>query len=203
MPINPARFGLFAALALATPWAIGPTPAAAANSSDATMFKLDSVTFVGNQRVPTDTLETAAGLHKGDKVNRDSIVEAFQRIVAEYGKQNVGGTITPTMEVQSGRMKVVFTIAEAAAPAAVLKDPLLDHETFTGNVKVKNEQLAAALTIKPGTGVTRDMVVADENAISAVYKAAKVAALIQPKATNTNDGHVDLNFQITENPPKK
>ena len=55
-------------------------PAMAAASSDATMFTLDSVTFVGNQRVTTDTLNGVVGLQNGQKVNRDSIVQAFQNV---------------------------------------------------------------------------------------------------------------------------
>ena len=64
-------------------------------------------------------------------------------------------------------------------------------------------QLAPALTMKPGQDVTRDLVIADMTAIQAVYKGANQSVMITPKITNTTNGHIDLNFELNENPPKQ
>jgi outer membrane protein assembly factor BamA len=198
------KFHLRAALVLAgaAPAVLRPAPALAA-SADETMFTLDGVSFVGNQRVSTDTLNSVVGLEKGQKVNRDSIVQAFQNVQDEYKKENVGGSIQPTMKTRGTHMSVVFQISEEAPPPAVMVQPTLDHETFTGNVKVSSELLMPALTIKPGTQVTKEMVVADMTALSKVYKGANQGAMISPKVTSLPGGHIDLNFEINENPPKK
>jgi outer membrane protein assembly factor BamA len=195
---------LLAALALAgaAPAVLRAPPALAA-SGDTMMFTLDSVTFEGNQRVSTDTLNSVVGLEKGQQVNRDSIVQAFQNVTDEYKKENVGGTIQPVMKLSGKHMSVVFQISELAPAAPVTVQPVLDHETFTGNVKISSERLAPALTIKPGTPVTKEMIIADMNALSAVYKGANQSVLITPKMTTLPEGHLDLNFELNENPPKK
>ncbi len=197
-----ARLCLLAALAGAGTATLRATPVAAANG-DSMMFTLDSVTFTGNQRVSTDKLNSVVGLTPGQKVNRDSIVQAFQNVTDEYGKENVGGTIQPKMITKGTHMQVVFDITESAPPPVVTVQPTLDHETFTGNVKVPSAVLASALTIKPGSPVTSDMIQADLNALGAKYKGAQVGASISAKITKLPEGHVDVNFEIVEGNPKK
>ena len=197
------RLKSFAPASLAVLMASATMPAMAASKADSQMFTLDSVTFHGNARVTTEKLNSVVGLTVGDKVNRDSIVQAFQNVQDEYTKENVGGQIQPLMSTTPGHMKVTFEISEEAPAAAIVKNPTLDHETFTGNVKVPSDKLQAALTIKPGTEVTREMVVADLTALTAVYKAAQMGVTVTPKVTNLPGGHVDLNFEIVEGNPKK
>jgi outer membrane protein assembly factor BamA len=194
------RLLLLAASALigAAPLALPPRPAFAANSTDSKMFTLSKVTFEGNSRVSTDTLNSVAGLSPGQKVNRQSIVDAFNNVVAEYKKENVGGSIQPEMVTKGSHMTVIFKITEEAPAKTVVIKPVVDHETFTGNKKISSDKLAPALTIKPGSEVTRDTVVADLTALSAVYKAAGIGATITPRVTNLPGGHLDLNFEIVE-----
>jgi len=205
MPSTFARLRLIAglAVALASPLTLSPVVAGAASSSDSQKFTLDSVTFEGNQRVSTDTLNSIVGLQPGQKVDRDDVVQAFNNVVAEYKKDNVGGSIQPTMRQQGHHMSVVFQITEAAPAPVTVVQPILDHETFTGNAKVSSEKLMPALTIKPGPPVTKEMVIADRDALSSVYKAANVGVMVKPAITNLPEGHIDLNFELDENPPKK
>jgi outer membrane protein assembly factor BamA len=191
------------AVCVAAPSTLSPQPAVAASTADAQKFTLDSVTFEGNQRVSTDTLNSIVGLQPGQKVDRDDVVQAFQNVIAEYKKENVGGSIQPSMRQQGHHMSVVFQITEAAPAPVTVVQPILDHETFTGNVKVSTEKLVPALTIKPGTAVTKEMVIADRDALTKVYKGANVGVMVKPAITNLPEGHIDLNFELDENPPKK
>lgn len=183
---------------------LATTAASAANPSDAANFKLDHVIFQGNSRVSTDTLNNIVGIAPGDMINRDKIVAAFNNVIAEYKKDNVGGSIDPVMTYpRTGHMNVTFKITEQA-PEPVTKVPLvMDHETFTGNVKIASDRLTPALTMKTGDTVTRDQIVTDMNAVAAVYKGANMGVAINPAVTYPTPGHVDLNFEITENPPPK
>jgi outer membrane protein assembly factor BamA len=202
MPITFARLHVLGWLALgvAAPLAVTATPAAA-SSADTQKFTLDSVTFEGNQRVSTDKLNAVVGLTPGQKIDRDDVVQAFNNVIAEYQKENVGGNIQPTMRQQGHHMSVVFQITEAAPAPVTVVQPVLDHETFTGNAKVSSEKLMPALTIKPGSEVTKEMVVADRDALTKVYKAANVSVSVKPTVTNLPGGHIDLNYELVENPP--
>ena len=198
MRIRTASLGLLATLILGCT-AMTPHGALAANG-DSKMFTLGELTFKGNQRVPTDKLNSVSGLTPGDKVNRDAVVAAFANVQAEYQKENVGGTIQPSMAVHGGTMDVTFDIKEDAPEVAKTIPLVLDHETVTGNVKVKSPQLVGALTLKPGDVVDTAHVKADLDALTAVYKGANLGALITPKVSYPSKGHVDLNFEVVENP---
>ena len=184
--------------------ALGAPAALAANPGDSSKFTLDHVYFKGNSRVTTDTLMGVVQMQPGQKVDRDAIVNDFNNVIAEYKKEDVGGSINPTMTYpRPGHINVTFEVTEAAPEVAKVVEPVLDHETFTGNQKVGNAQLTPALTMKPGQDVTKDLVVADMTALSKVYKGANKSVMITPKVTNTTTGHIDLNFEINENPPKQ
>lgn len=181
------------------------TSALAASPQDTANFKLDHVVFQGNSRVSTDTLNSIVGVAPGDTINRDKVVEAFNNVIAEYKKDDVGGSIDPVMSFpHPGHMNLTFKITEQAAPAPAKHVPLvMDHETVTGNVKVSSDRLASALTLKTGDTVTTQQLIADRDAIAAVYKGAKMGVAINPNVTYPTPGHVDVNFEITENPPAK
>ena len=108
-----------------------PAALAATNPGDTAKFTLDHLNFVGNQRVSTDTLNSVVGIQPGDKVDRDAIVTGFNNIVAEYKKDNVGGSIQPTISPpHHGHIDVTFNITEEAPQAAKVVQPVLDHETL-------------------------------------------------------------------------
>ena len=196
-----SRLLTWLAIAVVSPLALAAAPARAASAADNQKFTLDSVTFEGNQRVSTDKLNSIVGLQPGQKVDRDDIVQAFQNVIAEYQKDNVGGNIQPTMRQQGHHMSVVFQITEAAPAPVTVIHPTLDHETFTGNAKISSEKLLPALTIKPGSAVTNEQIIADRDALSNVYKAAKIGVLVKPVITKLPDNHYDVNFELVENPP--
>jgi outer membrane protein assembly factor BamA len=196
---------LLAALTLAGTAALAftPRPALAVQVDPTKMFTLGKVTFEGNQLVSTDTLIAASGLQIGQKVNIDMVKDAFQRIVDEYTKDKVNGTITPTVESIGNKMLVTFKIAnEVPVGPSKVVDPIVDHETFTGNRKVSSDKLQPAMTLKIGAPVTAAMINADMQTLAKAYHAADVAGSIAAKVTNLPGGHVDINFEITEGKPK-
>jgi outer membrane protein assembly factor BamA len=160
---------------------------------------LTDVQFQGNKRVATETLMGVVGLTPGQKIDRKDVVAAFARVVDEYKKDNVGATIQPEMITTGDNMKVVFKIAEEA----VSTNPVLDYETFTGNLEVTSDKLAPALTMHPGSEVTRARIEADLKRLSAIYKAQKVPATITPKVAVRPAGHVEINYEIAEGKRRK
>jgi outer membrane protein insertion porin family len=156
---------------------------------------LTGVAFDGNQRVPTATLLSVVGLHPGQKVDRAAVVHAFGLVADEYRRENVGATIQPEMITRGNTMQVVFEIKEEPGPTV---QPILDYETFTGNQKIGSDKLQPALTMKQGGDVTRAMIEADLKALTGIYKVERVSALITPVVSTRPQGHVEVNFEISE-----
>ncbi len=168
-------------------------------SAAARAATLSDVQFQGNKRVATQTLMGVVGLKPGQKIDKKDVVAAFARVVGEYKKDDVGATIQPVMITTGDKMEVVFKIAEEA----VTTTPILDYETFTGNVKVTSDKLLPAMTMRHGADVTRAKIEADLKRLSAIYKAQKVDATITPKVALRPAGHVEVNFEIAEGKRRK
>ena len=87
-----------------------------------------------------------------------------------------------------------------AAPAAFATDYKLDAINITGVKSIPVATLYAVTAEKPGTTVTTDQILADQDAISKALEKANVVGgiatqLVGPKP----NGHFEVNFVITDN----
>ncbi len=146
--------------------------AATAESS----YVVDKVTITGSKTVPVETLYAAIQEHKGSTVTRDDIVADQDRILKVLGDASVGGGIKTSMASRGKHIEVTFIINDTGkqVPVVTTVAAKLHAQVFDGNASISSDKLAAASGLKPGDAISNEKVLAAENAILAVYKAAKL-----------------------------
>jgi outer membrane protein assembly factor BamA len=74
----------------------------------------------------------------------------------------------------------------------------LDKVTIQGNVKVPSDTLNAVVQEKAGTNVTKEQIIADQDAILATYKKANVGMAIKVLLKTVGTKHAEVTFLIDE-----
>jgi outer membrane protein assembly factor BamA len=74
----------------------------------------------------------------------------------------------------------------------------LDKISIVGNKQVPTSSLDAAVTEKPGTKVTKDDILADQDNILAVYKKANVGTAITVLLATKEKQHAEVTFKLDE-----
>jgi outer membrane protein assembly factor BamA len=97
-------------------------------------------------------------------------------------------------------LPAIILLAAAAAPAAALADTTypLDKVSVVGNSQVPTATLDAVIQEKPGTKVTKDEIIADQDNIVAAYKKANVGMQITVLLATKSDKHVEVTFKVDE-----
>jgi outer membrane protein assembly factor BamA len=98
-------------------------------------------------------------------------------------------------------------LAAASTPSVACADTYpLDKVIIAGNAQVPSDTLKAVVQEKAGQKVTKDAILADQDAIVAVYKKANVGMSIKVLLATKSNGHVEVTFKIDEQaapPPEK
>lgn len=154
----------------------------------------------GNKQISTADILAAFPYHVGDTVTRNKLDEGLQQVMALYKQKNVGAKFGEKERFVGKTIQFYLTIEEMAPSAAATPAPfVLDQVNFVGNKKVPTAELEAATKLRPGAQVTTEAVVADTQAIQAVYKKHNIGVQIQPNATQPHqDNHVVLTYTMTE-----
>lgn len=163
-------------------------------------LKLMTVAVQGNQQVSTADILQAFGYHAGDTVTRNDLAAAQKRVGTLYSSRNVGASLGEQMKISGKGVSVKLILEEQAAGAAAQPTTLvLDKVEFHGNKKVSTADLEAATKLRVGGSVSNEQLLADQQAIQALYKSKNVGASFQPQATYPNhDQHVVLIWEIHE-----
>ncbi|MDB9944035.1 outer membrane protein assembly factor BamA [Octadecabacter sp.] len=170
------RGGTFA-VALLVMGALGvASPAVAQN------FNFSTVSVEGNQRIETATILTFLGFGRGETVTAGAVNDAAQRVRAT-------GLFESVDVVPQGNTLVI----------RVQEFPTINRVAFEGNARIRDEELAAAVSSQSRRVYSRTQAEADTAAITQVYAdQGRINATVVPRIIERSDNRVDLIFEVFE-----
>jgi outer membrane protein assembly factor BamA len=173
-----------------------------------TTYTVDQVIINGSKTVPTEKLLAAISEHAGSRVTQADIVADQDAILKVLGAANVVGGIQTSMRNKpKNHIDVIFAVNDQGAQAPIVTKvaPKLNTETFVGNAAIASDKLEAAAGLKPGDDLTNEKIGAAQQAILAVYKAAKLPLSIKLSGATrvVAGGKVDVIWTIVETKMKK
>lgn len=177
--------GLLAgALLLAGPaaaWGLEPPAGASAASP-----MVRSIEVEGNQRVAEPTIRFHITTRVGEHFSVYTIREDLKKI---YGLGYFEDVSVDVAEFEGG-LKVIFRVVEK---------PSLRSITFSGNKKVKEEDIRTNIPLNEGAILNRSLVQESINIIQVLYhQKGFLFVKIEPLYHASMENYVDLEFQITE-----
>lgn len=150
--------------------------------AQAQTYTFSNVVVDGNQRIPSGTIVSYAGIARGEPVSAGALNEAYQRIV------NSGLFETVTMTPQGNTLQI-----------DVVEFPTINRINFEGNRRVKDETLVAAIQSKERQVYSPSQAQADAGTISEIYtQQGRLAARVTPRIIERSDNRVDLVYEIFE-----
>jgi outer membrane protein assembly factor BamA len=145
-------------LAMALIMACSMTPAgAAATGKHKTdpVYHLIGFVLNGTDRVDTKALVAALPQHKGDIITHEQIKEDADRIGAALTAHHVHGNMTTATLEREGKGHYILVVWDVHVTDVLSNIPYngprhFGGQTFSGNVKLSEAQLAAATELQPG-----------------------------------------------------
>lgn len=140
------------------------------------------VDVAGNQRIEADTIRVFAGIEPGQPVSPEQLNLAVRNLFDTGLFEDV--QVMP----EAGRL--VITVVE---------NPTINQIAFEGNDSLDDEELSAAIQLRPRLAYSIPAAEADSQRIIDAYRAAgRYAATVNPVIIKLPDNRVDLVFEITE-----
>lgn len=158
---------------------VGITSASAATIRD---FRVN-----GTQRVEAETVINYLNLRPGDDASDAALNEALKSLFS------TGLFADVTISEQGGIVTV-----------NVIENPIINQIAFEGNKKIKDEELAAEISLKPRQVFTRTRAQSDVARMYEIYRrSGRFAATIDPKIIQLDQNRVNLVFEINEGDESK
>jgi outer membrane protein insertion porin family len=153
-----------------------------AQATQAQNFNLGGISVVGNKRIETSTIQTYAGLERGQSVSMGDLNAAYQRIL--------DSGLFETVEMTPRGNQVVIEVKEY---------PTINRINFEGNQRLGDEVLSSLVQSRPRLVFNPKTAEADRAAIAKAYAdSGRLAAKITPKIIRQSDNRVDLVFEVFE-----
>ncbi|MBO9449440.1 outer membrane protein assembly factor BamA [Tropicibacter sp. R16_0] len=169
-----ALFAFFFVFAAA--FTVFPSQATAQN------YTFNSVEVEGNQRIETSTIVTRAGIARGQTVSAGQLNDAYKRIL--------DSGVFETVEIIPRGSTLVIKVVEY---------PTINKINFEGNRRIKDENLADAVTSESRRVFTPEQAERDAQLIAEIYSSqGRVAATVVPRIIRRDGNRVDLVFEISE-----
>jgi len=183
--------------------ALVAAPAAWADPS----WTLNKVIISGSQTVPTEKLMSVVQEKPGHKITKDDIYADRDAISKVLEDAHVKGSVNPSMQAVGQKVNIIFAIEDQGVQAPVVTHvaPKLHDQIFDGNKAIPSDKLAAATGLTAGEDLSNEKVLAAEQAINGVYKAAKlpINVALTGETKKLDDGTYDVIWHITETKAKK
>ncbi len=136
----------------------------------------------GNKKVDAEAIRSHFRLPVSDTDDAAPLDAALKELYAT-------GAFEDVRIVRSGT-RVIVTVVEA---------PVIDRLQFEGNKKLKDEDLAKVVKLKPRSALTRAAVQADVASLTELYRhTGRYGATVKPKTIVRGEGRVDLVFEVDE-----
>ena len=189
MPISGGRKALIAVairasapLAALALLAISPVIAPSFHAAEAQSAVVREIRVEGNRRLEADTVRSNMKLTVGQPYDDAKADESIRALFSTGLFSDVKINRTST--------GVVVIVAE---------NPVVGQVAFEGNSEVDKASLEAEVQLKSRAVFTRAKAQADVQRILAVYqRQGRFAASVQPKLIETDNGRVNVVFEITE-----
>ena len=149
---------------------------------EAQTLRVNSIVVEGNERVDARTIQSYAGIRRGDTVSAAQINDAYQRIMASGLFESVA--VTP----RGGT--IVITVQEY---------PTVLRVNFEGNRRLNAEKLNEVILTRARRVYNPSQVEADARSIAELYSTeGRMAARVEPRVIRRQGNAVDVVFEIAE-----
>lgn len=136
----------------------------------------------GTQRIEPSTVINYLNLRPGDEITEYALNDALKSLFAT-------GLFA---DVQIAERNGVIMVQ-------VLENPIINQIAFEGNKKVKDEELAREISLKPRQVFTRTRAQNDVARVYEIYRrSGRFAASVDPKIIQLDQNRVNLVFEIVE-----
>lgn len=136
----------------------------------------------GTQRIEGTTVRSYLTVQPGDPFDPSKIDQSLKSLFA------TGLFADVSLRRDAGTLVI-----------AVVENPIINRIAFEGNKRVKTEDIAPEVQLRPRTVYTRSRVQADLERIQEIYRRkGRFAARIEPKIVQLEQNRVDLIFEIDE-----
>jgi len=153
-------------------------PAALAQDSD----RIDAIAVEGAARVEAETVRSYLLVREGDSFDPLRIDRSLKSLFST-------GLFADVSLRREGNTLVVV----------VTENPVINRIAFEGNNRLKDEELAAEISLKPRVIYTRSKVQNDVNRIQTLYqRSGRFAVSVEPKIIQLPQNRVDLVYEVDE-----
>ena len=153
-------------------------PAALAQDSD----RIAAIAVEGAARVEAETVRSYLLVREGDSFDPLRIDRSLKSLFST-------GLFADVSLRREGSTLVVV----------VSENPVINRIAFEGNNRLKDEELAAEISLKPRVIYTRSKVQNDVNRIQTLYqKSGRFAVSVEPKIIQLPQNRVDLVYEVDE-----
>lgn len=145
-------------------------------------YSFTSVVVEGNNLVDVPTILGLARIKRGAALTTAQLNDAYQNLV------------------RSGLFETVEIVPQGSTLTIRVKEyPIVNVINFEGNKRLKDEDLAAAITSQARRVYSPAQAEADAATLGELYRAkGRMAATVTPRIIRRSDSRVDLVFEITE-----
>ena len=153
-----------------------------AGVAEAQSYTFSNIVVQGNQRVPTGTVASYAGIERGKSMTAGELNDAYQRILASGQFESV--------EIEPQGSTLVVRVTEF---------PAINRVSIEGNRRLKDDELRGLLKSKPRTVFDPNTAEADAALLAEAYaQHGRIAATVTPRIIRRQDNRVDLVFEVIE-----
>lgn len=148
---------------------------------------IERVAVVGNVRIEATTISTYLTVHPGDPFDPAAIDASLKSLFAT-------GLFADVIMERNGNTLVI----------RVVENPIINQVIFEGNSRLKEDDFAEEVELRPRMIYTRAKVRADVQRILELYRrSGRFAAVVEPKVIQRDQNRVDLVFEIYEGPKSR
>ncbi len=150
--------------------------------SQAQSVRVDSFDVEGNRRIETATIQSIAGIRRGEVVSDAELNAAIQRVRSSG--------LFESVEVSLRGNRLILTVVE---------HPTINRVVFEGNKRLKDDALYKIVRSVPRRVYNAAIANEDADRISEAYASqGRITATVTPRIIRRSDNRVDLVYEIVE-----
>lgn len=148
---------------------------------------IERLAVVGTERIEAETISTYLTVHPGDPFDPAAIDASLKSLFAT-------GLFADVIMERNGNTLVI----------RVVENPIINRIVFEGNSKLKEDDFAEEIELRPRMVYTRSKVRSDIQRMLELYRrSGRFAAVVEPKVIQREQNRVDLIFEISEGPKSR
>ena len=178
-----------------------------------TIFVLTAIllAFMPIFMMPASSAHAQSGAQTSGNVIREIVVEGSARVEPEtirsYLLVREGDAFDPLRVDRSLKSlfatglfaDVTITRDQGTLVINVVENPVINRIAFEGNKRIKDEELAVEISLKPRLIYTRTKIQSDVNRLQDIYRReGRFAVTVEPKIIQLEQNRIDLVYEINE-----